>query len=530
MSTLFQEFQATALKNGNLIAIDYLGNKISYLHLFEQIERFAFWADSNIQDKKEIITVCLPNIPQSVIIFYGLDKLGISMNFVHPETPPKQLKKFMKKIGSETVFLLDIKYKEFERELRDVKVVLCGINSYLSIVKSTLFIAKNALNLIGDFSQTVKFSETVKNHGQTVTSGNDLRPSVFLHSGGTTDEPKIIMLNDLVINNLAHKGKIILNVEDCCGKTMLAVLPIFHGFGLCICIHTILINGGTCAMFPKFMRKEIVKAISKGKINFIAGVPTMYEALLKTEGFSSKGLANLEYAFVGGDSLSSKLKAEFDKVLIENGSTAKLCEGYGLTETITVCSVNNPNSYVANSIGSPLNGIKMEIINENGEFNSPYEIGEIVVSGDTLMSGYYNDIVATNNVFIFKDGIKWLRTGDLGYKDDSNNFFFKQRKKRVFKVDGISVFPSEIEEVALSSKNVERACAVAREDSFHGNVVEIYVQTKNEPNSEIRAELETLFKNNLLRYAIPKKIIFVDQFKLTAVGKIDYKTLTHFKT
>ena len=310
--------------------------------------------------------------------------------------------------------------------------------------------------------------------------------------------------------------------EEIRGGGMLSVLPSFHGFGLCITMHAPLITRFSCILVPKFSPKETAKIMRKTKVSCICGVPTMYESLLKCKEFtSSKYLKRLHVVFCGGDSLSSKLQDEFNETMKKHGSHCQMFEGYGLTEAVCVNIVNTFDHNKKGSIGYPISGAEFKIVDENGKELPRGEIGEITLKSDAIMKGYFKDDKATKEAV--KDG--WLFTGDLGYMDEDNFVFFKQRKKRVVKVSGVGVFPTEIEQLIENVPGVEACCAIQIPDPRLQNAIKVFVVAKYFDEEGMRNAILDTCRKYLIRWSVPKEIEFVDSLPKTLLGKIDFKVL-----
>ena len=238
------------------------------------------------------------------------------------------------------------------------------------------------------------------------------------------------------------------------GKSMLAVLPMFHGFGLGMGIHAPLSNKASVSLMMRFNVKKVIKWINQNKVNMIIGVPLLYQKLLRVKDFLDSKLTNLDYCFIGGDNVPQSLISNYNDLMKNNNSTCLMIEGYGLTETVTVCNVNTRKDFKIGSVGKPLIGVNIKILNEDFLELEPYEIGEVFISGDTLMNAYKDDLETTNKTMVDINGEVYIRSGDLGYLDSDGVLFLKGRKKRMFKISGMNVYPSEIEHIATDNDDV----------------------------------------------------------------------------
>jgi long-chain acyl-CoA synthetase len=286
-------------------------------------------------------------------------------------------------------------------------------------------------------------------------------------------------------------------------------------------IHGMLMWGGVDTLMPKFSADTAVKLIQKNQINFIIGVPSLYEALLRHKQFRSTDIVNIEQAYVGGDYVAEDLKNRFDAVMEYYYSKARMLEGYGLTEVVTVSCVNTLKDSLPNSVGKALPGIDMAILNlENPkDFAEPNTDGEILVSGPTMMNGYLNDPEATNNTIITVGDRKWVRTGDLGFIDSEGFVHFKQRLKRIIKVNGIPVLPSEIENFLMNYEEVKEVSAIGKADPMRGSIVKLFIAFNKgfEPFNDTK--IKELIKTNISPYAVPSQIVVLEDLPKTIIGK-----------
>ena len=531
----YEKLKEAVLDFPHGLAVYYQGKKISYRRFDRLINRMADILVNRLGVKRDdVLLIAQPNIPEVLILFYAANKIGAICDFVHPFTPFNQIRSIIKQTNAKYAFLFEQRVaKEVDRyrEIADI-VIVTRIEDFLPFAKK--FIYHNFMNnairkklgrwrgsfkgfkYLKDFTPTYKVPETVKNKGDDV--------SVLLHSGSTTGDPKTICLSDNNLNFVAEHACEMLacKPEEIRGGGMLSVLPSFHGFGLCITMHAPLITRFATILMPKFSAKETAKLIKKTKVSCICGVPTMYENLLKCDEFiHNKKLKRLRVVFCGGDSLSPKLQEDFNRVMKENGSTCQMFEGYGLTEAVCVNIVNTFDHNKPGSIGYPISNAEFKIVDENGRELPRGEVGEIAIKSPAIMKGYFHDEEATKETV--KNG--WLYTGDLGYMDEDDFVFFKQRKKRVIKVSGVGVFPTEIERLVESVPGVEACCAIQIPDARLQNAVKIFVVAKFFDEEGMRNDIMDTCRKYLIRWAVPKEIEFCESLPKTLLGKIDFKVL-----
>lgn len=506
---------------GNFSALRFMGKTVKYKALAKQVERFAVALKKCGLEQGEAVTFALPNIPESVYLLYAISKAGFICSPLHPLSTPEAVKKAIRKTGSRIIFALDGSAQQIANECTGAVVVAVSPVNSLKISK-LIYGIKNRVELSSENIVTLK--NFLKNpSGTKFATGKNVPPTqkntaVLLQSGGTTGEPKIIELSHAAVNNLAAKGFDILGIDSVSHYGMLSVLPVFHGFGLAMGVHAMLCNGGKNVLFPKFRRAQAIKEIKRGNVQFIIGVPRLYEALLSHKNFSGKTLSNLITAFVGGDFVAETLIEKFNAHIAEHGGSCKLFEGYGLTETVTVCAVNTTKENRDKTVGKPIAGIEIAAFDLSSQPKKlpPLSRGELCVCGDTLMNGYLGDRQATNDVFFTYEGRRFVKTGDCGYVDGDGFIHFVSRFKRIIKVRGIPVYPKEIEQLCLTVDGITGACVIPTPNV--PDSITLFVETKNE---EAALGLSSLIESKISVYAKPDKIITVPEFPYTSVGKID---------
>ena len=522
--TLYEKIKQ--YENTSLTAVRYEGRDISYGKMLSYVRRAArFLLDSGIKEG-DVVTVALPNVPANVYFFYAIDAIGAIQNIIHPLSTLEQMLEAMKRTGSRQAILLETAYE-------DNKTLLCSLadEGYTFFFVNPMHDASPILR----HAFYLKYKKAPKRTGffhadrfrrspelQNVKSRDSSQSSVYLHSGGTTGDPKVIELSDDAFNNLADKVDGIIG-GSIRGKSMLAVLPSFHGFGLGMGIHSPLACGATSLLMMKFNADKVIDEINRKKINMIIGVPLLYQKLLKNPRFNNAALEVLDFCFVGGDNVLPTLISAFNSKMKQKGSGCMMLEGYGLTETVTVCSVNTKENYREGSVGKPLDGILALVLDEELRPLPAGETGEVFISSNTEMNGYYSDAEATERTLVEINGKKWVRTGDLGYLDADGFLFLRGRKKRMFKLSGINVYPAQIEKACVETDGVHNAALEFFEEPKPHTVLFLIKDKLSERSEdEIRDEVMQSLEKRFLKYSLPKKILFLDRFPETKVGKIDH--------
>ncbi len=313
------------------------------------------------------------------------------------------------------------------------------------------------------------------------------------------------------------------------GDRMLSAMPLFHGFGLGVCIHTMLSQGGRCILVPRFTAKSYAKQIVKYRCNFIAGVPTLYEALLRLPNMDRADLSCLKGVFSGGDSLSIELKKKFDKFLYDHHATVQVREGYGTTETVTACCLTPPHMFKEGSIGLPFPDTYIKIVEPGTDKEVPYgEEGEILLAGPTVMKEYIKHPDETAQTLRrHADGLTWVYTGDLGTMDEQGFIYFKGRAKRMIISSGYNVYPGQIENILDAHEYVQMSCVIGVPDAYKMQKVKAFVKLAPEvkPDDKTKKELMDYCRKNIAKYAMPYDIEFREDMPKTLVGKVAYRVL-----
>lgn len=529
--SIYQTVHRTALAHPNDTALIYMYRKETYSRMLRHINQFAKSLTEMGFKKGDVITVCLPNIPDAIYLVYAINQIGAISNILHPLLTTFQIEETMCHTGSKILLCLDTKYQQFKTLNKNgINVIACSPANGLGFIKRIGYLLSMRKS-IGKIPYAEKVNKFYFAKRTTKFDSDYKCDAVYLNSGGTSGKAKIIALSSYAINALAEPVPWITGYYDYKDKGMLAVLPMFHGFGLGVGVHYMLSWGGVDVLMPKFNRDQTIKYIKKNNIKYMIGIPVLYESLMSKRKFKGKILKNLEIAFVGGDFVRSSLVSKFNERMAEAGSICRLREGYGLTETVCVCSINTHIHNKPGTSGTNLPCCKFKIVDPNTlEDLGHNQEGEVLVSGDTLMNGYVfaEDKEANKKVFVNIDGVKWLRTGDFCSLDDDNFIHFKQRLKSIVKVSGVPVFPSMIEDCIATFKFVFECAAVGIEDEKHGHIIKLFVTL----HREYRGSKEDAIKlindkivTELGVYSKPKEIVFMDRLPHTAVGKIDIKNL-----
>lgn len=529
---------ATAEKYPSLPALSYMGRIIPYSLLEKNIKITAkAFASIGIKEGDKV-TVCLPNIPQAIYCLYALNHIGAIASMIHPLSAESEIEFYLRTAGSKCAITLDQFYPKFEEVMKKYpleKLIIASAGSELGTVKKVAFSLMN----LGKTPKLPK-NDTVMKWNEFFALGKKFKGdepkvkkcdndvAVILFSGGTTGTTKGIMLSNLNFNALALQTAA-MSHYDIHAMKMLAAMPVFHGFGLGVCIHTMMVAGGLSILVPRLNVKAYANLIKTEKPNFIAGVPTLFEAITRNPYLDGVSLDFLRGVFSGGDSLSVELKKKFDKFLDEHGSPVHVREGYGTTECVTASCLTPYCEEREASIGLPYPDTYYQICAVGTCEEVPCgEEGEICLCGPSVMVGYMNNEVETANTLrTHADGNVWLHTGDLGKMDEDGFVYFKQRIKRMIITSGYNVYPSQIENILDAHPKVQMSCVIGVKDPYKMQKVKAFIVLRDgiKPSEDIRQELHEYCKKNVAKYALPYQIEFREELPKTLVGKVAYTVL-----
>ena len=520
------------------IAYDFMGSKTRYKDFIRKVDECARALAAIGVKEGESVTICMPNAPQAVIMFYAVNKIGAIANMVHPLSGEKEIEFCLKETASVVCLTLDQFYGKFENIRNNIplrSLILTSIKDALSpIKKKGYYLAEGRkIKKVPANAEIVWWEKFLRDgaryHGPFHAVRKSEDPAVILYSGGTTGTMKGILLSNMNFNALSQQI-IATNPMFKPGDKMLAVMPIFHGFGLGVCIHSMLASGGRCLLIPRFNPESYAKLLKKHKPNFIAGVPTLYEALLRIKSLDRVDLSCLKGVFSGGDSLSIELKKRFDAFLANHNASIPVREGYGTTECVTASCLTPSHMAKEGSIGLPFPDTFYKIVKPGTEEEVPYgEEGEICLAGPTVMMEYINNPEETANTLRrHKDGLTWVHTGDLGMMDDEGFIYFRQRIKRMIVTSGYNVYPSRIENILDAHELVHMSCVIGVPDPYKIQKVAAFVVLKPDVKvreDEARKILLEYCSKHVAKYAMPAYIEFRDMLPKTLVGKVAYRVL-----
>ena len=534
--TMFEKVEAVAKQYPNYVAFDFMGKSTTYRQLVAEIERCARALKTVGIRENDKVTIAMPNCPQAIYLFYAVNLVGAVANMIHPLSAEKEIEFYLNESESVLAITLDQFYDKFERIRQNTKVVnivIASVKDALSrpIKAGYMLTEGRKIQKIPDDAPVLLWKDFLRlsrscfyKTYKVPRAGGD--PAVILYSGGTTGTTKGIVLTNKNFNALSEQI-VATNPMFRPGDKMLAAMPLFHGFGLGVCIHSMLANGGRCILIPRFTAKSYAKQIVKYKCSFIAGVPTLYEALLRLPSMDGADLSSLKGVFSGGDSLSIELKKKFDKFLYDHRASVQVREGYGTTETVTACCLTPPHMHKEGSIGLPFPDTYIKIVEPDTDRELPYgEEGEILLAGPTVMKEYMKHPDETAQTLrTHADGLTWVYTGDLGTMDSEGFVFFKGRAKRMIISSGYNVYPAQLENIIDAHEAVQMSCVIGVPDAYKMQKVKAFVKLNAgfEPSDETKQSILDYCARHVAKYAMPYDVEFREELPKTLVGKVAYR-------
>lgn len=525
------------------VAMEYYGRSFSYGELFKSIEETAKALVALGVNKSDVITIAMPTTPEAVYLIYAISKIGAIANMIDPRTSKEGIYDYTNEAGSKLFIAIDLCYPKIKdiREKTCVEmIILISAGDSLTGIKKIAYCASGYIkNLIGKGIKVkesaallrwwsfISFKDSVSNVDEN-TDGT--LPAVILHTGGTTGTPKGVVLSSVCFNTIAYQYKLS-GMHVFSGQRFLDIMPPFIAYGVGAGLHLPFVVGMTTILIPKFEPDSFAQMIRNLKPNHMAGVPSHWGNVLDSHLLKNVNLSYLITPAVGGDGMDIKLERTTNTFLEKHNAPNHVIKGYGMTEqcSLAAACINEINA--EGSVGIPLPQNIIAIFDpETGEELTYNQKGEVCLFGPTTMIGYYNNESATNNVLrMHDDGHKWIHTGDLGYMTEDGFLYIDGRIKRmIIRYDGFKVFPSQIEKAVLTDERVKACCAVGVQDKEHsqGKVPFVFIVVNDKTaDNDVLSSIEEKCRDELPEYAQPAQIVRIDEFPLTSIGKVDFKSL-----
>ena len=512
MNTCSSKVLAMAQAYPREIATVLNGKTCTYGQLYRHIANAVTALKTMNLRPGQRVALALPNLQETIVLFYALNAMGMSVVMVHPLSSGKLLRQRLDEVQCTTLFVVDLLASRYGSHLDGLHVVAVEArHSATGLQKLLLGLKKTRLPLWKEAHDADPLDALV-----------DEPHAVILFSSGTTGTQKAISLSNAAMNALVDQ------METCVAPErgvdgILAVLPFFHGFGLGIGMHTVLALGGKCVLVPRLHRRTVITTLLKEKPTYLAAVPYFLRILLASKAFRKADLSFIKQVFVGGESVPFPLNNTFNETLKQGGTSAVVQVGYGTTETLTAVTLMPKTDSGKPGVGLPLPGNTLSILGADGELAHPLHPGEILVSGPTLMNGYLNHPELNVGTIMTRDGQRWVNTHDVGMIDERGILHFHHRADDLLKVKGYLINPHEVEEVFYAIEGIDEAKALA--DDEGRLVVVLSVQTSLKP-SLLKQKTAQVAKD-LDGWMMPYRCVVMSSIPKNEMRKLDRRqTLT----
>jgi len=405
-----------SIKYPNNIALEYFDIKYTFKQMLNKIDIVAVSLKKLNIVENECVTICMPNMPEAIFLIYAVNKIGAICNIIHPLSSEDEIKRAIDETNSDVIFATDVSYNKI-KNIKMENIVICEVSNSMNAFMQMAYNIKNKKNMKYN-SSVMKWHDFIKLGNEVmnthVSRGKD-SPAVIIYSGGTTGRQKGIVLSNLCFNSISTQCEVVCK-EAKAGNSILSALPIFHGFGLCVCIHVPLSLGLKCILIPKINTSKINSLIKNKKPNLLPVIPSMLKIIVNSRALGKNSFKSVKVILSGGDYLDDKLRSKVESYFRKCGSIAHIQIGYGLSEATAFVSATSESVKDTNNIGIPNPDNIIKIFEPGTDIELGYDkTGEICVSGPSLMLGYINQDKETENVLkTHYDGRTWLHTGDLG--------------------------------------------------------------------------------------------------------------------
>lgn len=547
------DYFLSTIENENDSCLLYYGKKISYKEVINNIEKAAKALTDIGVKEGDVVTLCMPTIPETVYLFYALNRIGAVANMVDPRTNIERIQKFIKDSFSKHVFAIDVYSEKISEAIKDTPVEKGIITSASTSLPTHIKIAYKIGSKIkenkGELDKTTKdkifitwdnFIKKGKGINIKDSEFKENTPTGVVYTGGTTGIPKGAMLSneDLIAQTknmtYAFKGE-----NHGKGYKFLNIMPPFIAYGLGCGLTSMLCMGLKVDIIPKFDPNKFDELIIKNKPEVILGVPSFFEKLIESPKLNGVDLSYLKVIIVGGDALNTEVEEKINRFLENHNCNIKITKGYGMTEISAAATYTSTNeSNTIGSVGVPMVNNNVMVINpETNEYCGYNQQGEIYLTGPTIMVDYLNNKEESEKVKKEINGTTWVKTSDIGKVNEKGEIFILDRIKRmVIRPDGHNVFPSQIENVIAKHSEVEKVAVVGIKhyDQLNGEIPTAFIvlkkQTTDDKKTKIIDEIEEISKRCLPERDKALEYYVVDELPLTSIGKVDFAKIVEEQT
>ena len=483
-----------AVRHGERPALSLGEESWSFAELDRDARRLAGWLAGAGVKPGDRVGLLLPNVPQFPVVYHGALRAGAAVVPMNPLLRAREIAYYLEDSGASVLFAW---HEQAEAALQAARQA--GVERVVCVGGEGEVGAES-------FAELLAAAEPA----DLLVQRDPAEAAVILYTSGTTGRPKGALLShsSLLWNAQVSSELHTIETED----RLLGTLPLFHSFGQTCVLNAGFRRGAEVVLIPRFEPEETLELLAKRRISIFIGVPTMYVALINASGAAERALPDLRLCVSGGAAIPVEVLRGF-----EERFGCRVLEGYGLSETSPVASFNHiERPSKPGSIGTPIWGTEMRVADEQGETVPIGEVGEILIRGHNLMSGYHARPAETAAA-IGADG--WLRTGDMARMDEDGYFFIVDRKKDLIIRGGYNVYPREVEEVLYAHEAVMEAAVVGIPDERLGEEVAAAVVLR--PGKAIDPEgLRDWMRQQVAPYKYPRRIVLVEELPKGPTGKV----------
>ncbi|CAI3221477.1 Long-chain-fatty-acid--CoA ligase (EC [Desulfovibrio diazotrophicus] len=520
---LYAMLDEAAEKYPNRYALIFQNTRITYKKLRERAELFAGALRRMGVRSGQRVAIMLPNLPQTMIAFWGVIKAGAVVVMTNPLYMEKEIVANMQDSGAEHMILLDMLWPRIDA-LRDRlplrNFIVTSAADSLSFPLNWLYKLKkrrsNKAPIPYDNKNVFAWQSFCKGARRYAAPIADPQrdPIMLQYTGGTTGLPKGVVLTHANLGTNCRQVLNIINVRPETHHTFISLLPFFHVYGLTTGLIIPMALASTTLPLPRYVPQDVLRLIDKRKPTIFPGAPSVYISLLQQKKLNKFDLGSIQICVSGSAPLPREIFRRF-----QEATGAAILEGYGLTEASPITHINplGKQGQRANSIGMPVPGTDARIVDmEGGSLTlPPGKMGELVVQGPQVMHGYWRRPDETASAL--RNG--WLYTGDLASMDEDGYFYILDRKKDMVLVGGYNVYPREVDEVLLEHPKVLEAVSVGIGDDLRGEVLKAYVVPR-QGETLTKADIIAWCRQKLANYKVPRLVEFRESLPKTIVGKV----------
>ena len=518
-------------------ALEFFGKSITYNDFRKRVIKAVKGLINMGVKKGDVVSVCLPNIPEVGYVFYAINYLGAVANMMDPRTNASTLEEQVNDSKSDLVICMDTVIDKFIGSSAKNIVSVPVLNSLPKFVNMLAKLKDKELVAPEiDDDRIHSYYEFIKSGKENITDipksvYDEDSPAVIAYTGGTTGTPKgVIVTNEAFNSMIVENANVDYGIEK--GDRALNMAPPWTYYGLSNCFNSYLCMGVKSVLVPAFGPDDLGTLILKYHPNHVITVPSALVAVMKEKKFKLKKLDYLKTIIVGADKLDPTFEEKFNEFLKECDSKASITKGYGMTEVCAAAAYTINDVNVKDTVGIPYLFETIGVFDpDNPDIELPTgKQGELAIRGPKNMEGYfgYAKTKSSDVIKVHSDGSVWVHTGDIGHMDEDGKIFVDGRIKRMFTKSGFKIFPSVIEEQIMKCPDVENTAVVAVKDESNGYIIKAFIVLKeisNKSPDDVIAEIYEILKKNIYNYEIPDFIEAIDSLPLTGMNKIDFKKL-----